>query len=58
MREMLSFTDRKTLASMFDAWAEKNHVLKCGESMIAYLSGLGLIDEPKAVNMLIQRGER
>ena len=52
MREMLLFSDRKKLADLFEQLADENNVLKCGESLTAFLSVKGLLREKEADQMI------
>ena len=56
--EMLLFTERRKLANFFIFWACANHVAHDPESVIAYLSANGLLNEKECKKMIRESEER
>ncbi|MBE6954478.1 MAG: hypothetical protein E7449_01025 [Ruminococcaceae bacterium] len=50
---MLAFSERRKLSKMFAGWAGENGVDRSPESVIAYLSTLGIINVDKAKEVLL-----
>ena len=42
---MITFIQRKRLATQFEKWCKENSVLCCATSMVSFLQGNGLLNE-------------
>lgn len=55
---MLFFTQRKKLATHFEAWCKENGILNSALSMVGFLQGEGLLDEEKVMEYLKNKEEK